>query len=257
MAGGRMTWNVRAILKICDSFTRRPASLAPLRVTVDAGLTAIRKPEGILVFVENHNYREKEQVRVRLESPVFLPREITLSLAGPPEVTAVWMVPGECYPAPASASRLYGSAPPGASLSFVFTEDTGALKLFGDYRSKDALVVCHPGILSLEGYILELEWSGRRERVTVVRQSDKPRPDTGCYQTREEPEAGPYPKKDTSVRVVYCTVASEEGRYVFFFKNLPAPEAEGRIELEAEGKRREACAAVREGKNVRLDFSVT
>lgn len=255
MAKGRMTWNVRAILKICDSFTRRPVSLALFRVTADAGLTAIQKPEGILVFVENHNYQEKEQTRICLESPVFLRREITLSLAGPACVTVVWMIPGEIYPASALSSRLYGSAPSGARISFVFTENMGAMKLLSDYGSKDALVIYHPGILSLEGYILELERSGRREQVTVVRQLEKPRPETGLYVTEEAPKLGRYPKLDTAIRIVFCTFANEKGRYTLLFQSLPAPEAKGRIELEAEGSRREACVTVKEGKSVRLDFS--
>lgn len=257
MAKGPMTWNVRAILKICDSFTRKPASLAMLRVTVDAGLTVIQKPEGILVFVENHNYHEEEQATICLESPIFLRKEITLSLAGPPCVTVVWMVPGELYPASALSSRLYGSAPPGACLSFVFTENTGAMKLLKDYKSKEDLVIYHPGILSLEGYILELEWSGRRQRVTVVRQLEKPQPDTGLYLTEEAPEPGCYPKMDTAVRIVFSTFASEKGRYTFLFKSLPGPEAEGRIEWEAEGSRRETGVTVKEGKSIRLDIVVS
>lgn len=249
-----MTWNVRAILKICDSFTGRPASLSHLRVTADAGLMAIRKPEGLLVFVENHNYRAMERARILLESPVFQKREITLSLAEPPRVTVVWMVPSETYPEAPGSARLYGSAPGGARLSFVFTEHAGSMKLLSDYSSPgDALIIYHPGILSLEGYTLEFEYSGRREQAAIGRKLEITGPDTGSY-LAEDLVPGHYPKMDTIVRRVYHAAATEKGMYAFLFRSLPAPEAKGRLELKAEGVRREACASLREGRSVRLDW---
>lgn len=255
MAEIRMTWKVRAILKIYDSFTRRPALLSTLRVTADAGLTAIRKPDGILVFVENHNYVETGKKEVGLESPIFLKKRLSIPMGEAPQVTVVWLDPGEGYPAPPQSARLYGRALPGAALSFVFMQEGGAMKLLSDYRAGNNLLeIYHPGILSLEGYVLELEWAGKRETVAIGKELEKTRPETGAYRIAGAPRLGEYPKMDTTLRIVYHTDANERGMYTFLFAKVPAAEAAGRIEMVADGIKKEVNVSVRDGSSIRLDL---
>ena len=92
MAESRMTWKVRGIIKIYDSYIRRPASTANLQIRTDQGLSVIRKSEGILVFVENHNFTDRGPVQVVLESPLFLRETVVLPLDSDPEVQVVWPV---------------------------------------------------------------------------------------------------------------------------------------------------------------------
>ena len=92
MAESRMTWKVRGIIKIYDSYIRRPASTASLQIRTDQGLSVIRKSEGILVFVENHNFTDRGPVQVVLESPLFLRETVVLPLDSDPEVQVVWLL---------------------------------------------------------------------------------------------------------------------------------------------------------------------
>ncbi len=257
MAESRMTWKVRGIFKIYDSYIRRPVSTAGLRIRTDQGLSVIRKSEGIVVFVENHNFTSRESAQVVLESPLFLTEIVVLPLDRDPEVQVVWLRPGSRYPAGSGSSRIHGSAVPGTEISFVFTGGPDPMKLLKDCRAKDEEIsIYHPGIRSLEGCTLELELKRKRGKIRLEKCLDDTRPDTGIYRFRGGPLSGVYQKMDTVIRNVHETRTGEDGTYLLLFKTVPGPEAAGRLWWKdpETGENRELRLNVREGGSIRQDL---
>lgn len=257
MAEIRMTWKVRGILKIYDSYIRRPVSTDGLRVRTDQGLSVIRKSEGILVFVENHNFTEKEAVQVVLESPVFLTETVTLPMDCDPDVQVVWLRPGNGYPAGAGSSRIYGSAAPGTEVSFVFTGGQAPMKLLKDCGAGDQEIsIYHPGFRSLEGCVLELERKGKREKIRLGKCLDDTRPEAGVYRLREGSVSADHRKTGTAIRTVYEARAGADGMYLLLFKGMPGPEIPGRLGWKdpETGESRETDVYAREGGSVRQDL---
>ena len=257
MAESRMTWKVRGIIKIYDSYIRRPASTASLQIRTDQGLSVIRKSEGILVFVENHNFTDRGPVQVVLESPLFLRETVVLPLDSDPEVQVVWLRPGNQYPAGGGSSRIYGSAAPGTEISFAFTGGPDSMKLLRDLKVKDKEIsIYHPGIRSLEGCTLELELKRKRGKIRLEKCLDDSRTDTGTCRFQGEQLSGTYQKMDTVVRNVQEARAGEDGAYLLLFKTVPEPVSSGRLwwkEPET-GRTGELRVNVREGGSVRQDL---
>lgn len=260
MNRGRITWNIRGVLQVYDSFTARPANLSHLRVLTEEEIRVIKKEGGILVFAENSGKNEKNSVWVRLESPIFLPEEIRLSPSANPLPRCIRLRPSKAYPAPSRTGIVYGYCAPGAELFFVFDAlRTGAgegneKKLLNDIvPGTETVKLYHPGRRSLEGEWIELTYGRCRERLYLgqMNAEEQERPDTGeyriCGQTAES-----YPRLETALRLVYFTRADAQGEYCFYFRQVPEGMARGRICVQ--DGRAEQEVTVLQGKSVRLDI---
>lgn len=268
MAEVRMTWKVRGAVKLYDGFTGRPPSLAALRVYAEEGLSVIKKLEGILVFVENRNFKERDAFSVKIESPIYVTEFFSLPLGERPRTLCLRLSPREGYPAPGGTTRLYGHTWPGAKVSFCFSGGEG-LKLLADVEEarEEArrIKLYHPGRRSLEGFWVELEAGGYRERFLLGEPTEEAGAETKCYRV-ERSEAGRgtekkkgaaamgFPRSDTASRLVYRTQADEDGRYMLFFKG--GEKTEGMLYLETEETWESLPAALTPGEGVRLDGTI-
>lgn len=235
MAKIRITWNVRGAVKLYDSFTARPANLSSLRIFTDEGIWVLRKPEGVLVFAEDKKRAEKKPVKVRLESPIFLPESLILPPDAPADLSCLWMRPGGRYPAPASATKLYGEAEPGARLGFVFRSEASEMKLLSGLKKDSQTVeIYHPGKRSLEGRFVEAEWKDTRIWMKIGKCMANPRPETGIYafSFAGETEGREYPRLETKLLLGFVSEADQEGSYLFFFREVPGSCPFGRLYLQ-------------------------
>lgn len=253
MAEIQMIWKACAVLKLYDSFTGRSPSTSEFRITMEEGLSVVRKQEGVLVFVEHKNCRKKECCQVYLESPIYVPVKLSIPMAGQPQVLCVWLSPKASYPAPGQAARLYGHTWPEAEISFCFTDGSERMKLLSDMEAgSDSIRFYHPGRRSLEGRLVELEAEGRRERFLLLQAEPGTAPESGVY-TVSRTEGGGFSKLETQVRLVHETKADETGNYMLFFKGIAETGAKGRLSVLAGGENTEVLATVYQGRAVRLD----
>lgn len=248
----QISWKVKGVLQVYDRFSLRPVLLSSLRIILPEGLSVIKKPEGILVFAENQTRKTDAPDKIRLESPVFLPAELTLSREEPFSPVCVWMYPSSRYPAPAQSSKLYGKAYPGTEVFFVFEQESSIKLLSEAKKSSGFLEIYHPGRKSLEGYLLELEAEGRRERILLKKYQKNEKPETGFYEIEGELCSEPYPRLETAVRPVFFTRADNEGNYTLFFRDVPQ-NASGRVCLVYGSRNQEKEVNIRRGGSVRLD----
>lgn len=283
MDRGRITWKIRGALQLYDSFSARPTNLSQLRILTEEGICVMKKEGGLLVFAESGrgtadggSVKEKgeEFIRIRLESPVFLSEELTLSSSPENLPVCLRLRPNKAYPASSRAAVLYGHCAPGAELFFVFDApktgvgDGSEKRLISDV-SPDAQVmeIYHPGRNSLEGEWIEMEYGGCRERLFLGRTeaSGRKRPDTGKYRLCGQRVEKTYPRLETVLRLVYFTRADQQGEYVFYFRQVPEGKACGRICVQAAengqglyAKRKtEQEITVVQGERVRLDLQQT
>lgn len=280
MDRGRITWKIRGALQLYDSFSARPANLSQLRILTEEGICVMKKEGGLLVFAESGRgtadrggvkENGEEFIRIRLESPIFLPEEITLSSSPENLPVCLRLRPNKAYPASSRAAVLYGHCAPGAELFFVFDApktgmgDGSEKRLLGDI-SPDAQVmeIYHPGRNSLEGEWIELEYGGCRERLFLgsAEASGAKRPDTGKYRLCGQRVSKMYPRMETVLRLVYFTRADWQGEYVFYFRQVPGGSTCGRICVQTAGngqgihakRNTEQEITVVQGESIRLDL---
>lgn len=274
MDRGRITWKIRGALQLYDSFSARPAKFSQFRILTEEGICVMKKEGGLLIFAESGRGHlaggglgksGEEFTRIRLESPIFLPEELTLSSSLENLPVCLRLRPNKAYPAPSNAAVLHGHCAPGAEVFFVFDVpkngmgDGSEKKLLSDLcPDVRTLEIYHPGRNSLEGEWIELEYHGCRERLFLGRMeaSEQKRPDTGKYRLCGQGAGGTYPRLETVVRLVYFTKADPQGEYVFYFRQVPGGSAGGRIGLSVKGEEQKAEREIRvvQGESIRLDL---
>lgn len=246
-------WHVKGVIQVYDRFSLRPVLLSSLRIVLPDGLSVVRKPDGILVFSESRARKSDIPDKIRLESPIFLPVELTLSKEESYLPVCVWMHPSSQYPAPAQSSKLYGRVCPGTEVFFVFDEEPSSIKLLSEgKKSLGFLEIYHPGRKNLEGYLLELEAEGRKERVLLKKYQKNKKPETGLYDIEGELQNESYPRLETIVRPVFFTRADSEGNYTLFLRDVPQ-NSSGKVYLVNENREVEKKVDIRRGGSVRLD----
>lgn len=277
MDRGRITWKIRGALQVYDSFSARPANLSKLRIWTEEGICVMKKEGGLLVFAESEGglparggAEEKENVftRIRLESPLFLSEELTLSSSPEHLPMCLRLRPSKAYPVSSGTAVLYGHCTPEAEVFFSFDGQTNPggdgneKKLLSDVSpDAQAVEIYHPGRNSLEGEWIELEYKNFRERLFLGQKkaSDTKRPDTGKYSLQGE-RKNTYPRLETALRLLYFTRASQEGEYIFYFRQVPGGQEKGRICLQSEkngkkGKQKEEWEiTIAQGESIRLDL---
>lgn len=231
MAKALITWKVRGAIKLYDSFTGRPVKLPGIRVVTDEEVSVLQKGEGVLVFAGNKAGGEKP-LRVRMESQAFLTEEILLPAKASADLFCLWLWPDKKYPVPASATKMYGRARPGAWMGFVFAEEIPEMRLSDDLGTDSQRAeICHPGKRSLEGRLLEIRRENARNWVKIGRRVGGSRMETGIYEFSFLGEKGEktYPRKGTILRMGYVSRADEDGNFIFFFRNTPRESFAGRV----------------------------
>lgn len=257
MAELHLTWRVRGVLRLYDSFTARAANLSAFRVMVRTpeGVSMVRKPDGILVFIGSGPAAGASgPLEIRLESEVFFPVSVTLAEASRQRPHIVWLRPNARYPAPALSSKLYGRVQPRAGLRFVFTGGGTLMKLLTELKEERGLAeIYHPGKNSLEGQMLELRHEGRRDWLALEEQAGSPGPQTGLYTYSGIQKGHVYPRLETSLQPVYSTEADGEGNYTLFFRETPKARSAGRLYIRAGERETELAAEILRGESLRLD----
>ncbi len=257
MAEMQMTWKVRGVLKLYDSFTGRHPSMASFQVFPEEGLSVIKKTDGILVFVENRNFRHRDVFHVKLSSPVYVEERIMFPLQKEVSIQCLRMYPKTGYPAPFGTTRLYGHTWPGAEVSFCFTGGTEKIRLLSDKKTDDRKVkLYHPGRKSLEGFWIQIQNHLCSQRFLLGEPIETDGIESGVYLVKDSKSETDFLKMETEVSMVYRTKADENGNYMLFFKNVRESKTNGFLYLRKNEKEEVLSVQLTAGAGTCVDGTV-